>query len=206
MLLVSLLLGTVSLSALASNGKGKGLATAPGQDPAFDRGITTIVTSVTAERTDELVEVTFHEDSESFTVTLTQLLDETTDVNSTTFIEYKQLPNGKTQDREVTTTTTTFLVTHRAYTLTTTITVSTVTPVTITETVTTTERHGGAPGSNGERLDSTITVEEINRVYGEPVASEDVDDVLELVDEWTETKVEVQTDTQVRTGPWGAPY
>ncbi|MCT8140012.1 hypothetical protein H1D32_21380 [Anaerobacillus sp. CMMVII] len=171
-LLLSLSLTT---GALASNGKGKGLETAPGQSANFSNGITTLVT--TSEIVTEDLRVDRETSEESSTETKSSTSEELVVVDTKVEKEFHPAQNWF---RYVTTTTTQKTTIQSSWDETTTITTTTTTetPLTITETTETTITHRGAPGSNGKVLSETsLTTKDV------------VEGVMEVVDIQTSEKV-----------------
>lgn len=196
---LSLMLTTGFASgAMASNGKGAGLADAPGQSENFSKGVTTLV-DVTENVSYDTKEET---DSAVTSVTSapgTSSVDGAPSVSVKSYIEYHPQHDWY---RNVTETTTSITTTVSSWEDTTTVTTHYFyeTPVTITETTTTTSTHRGAPGSNGKQL-SHESVTDVTSVDGEKVLVDSKDSSVVTKGEVTESS-STATNTVVSKGEW----
>ncbi|QHJ70578.1 hypothetical protein [Planococcus halotolerans] len=182
---LSLMLTTgFASSALANNGKGAGLAEAPGQSENFSKGITTLV-DVAEKVSYDTIEETF---SEITSVTSTPFSETIVGEPVVTVKSYEEKHPSKDWYKIVTETTTSIPTTTRVWEDTTTVTThySYETLVTITETTTTTSTHRGAPGSNGKHL-SEVSVIDVTSVAGEKVLLGSEDTEVVTPGEVTET-------------------
>ncbi len=159
------LLFSLSNIAMASTGKGNGLATAPGQSTTFSKGVTTIVTVTTNDvhstETNTIVSepivATVSKSDSASVVTGMEVITE----NHNTHEWTRQLTKTETTTTtttwdEITSKTTTTLVN---------------TPVTTTYTTVTTVMHQGAPGSNGKVISNNSITSISNVEYGTSVTS-----------------------------------
>jgi len=179
-----MVLGMTSMT-FANNGKGKGLATAPGQDPNFSKGITTVVTI--DEKVTEGTLVDVDTSTEYFTEDKT---DSTSEKKITLELTGREDHNQQPWYREIFTETTETTTATLTWDETTTVTTTTTTetPVTITDTTVTTVLHRGAPVSNGKVLSET----------GENTKSEvEGESVVKQEDESVVTVGEITKDVQV---------
>lgn len=181
----------------------------PGQDPAFYRGVTSTTSSATVvtDETTTLSRTDVSVSTRSESVTGDPYA--TSNSVSTVTIQTKTLPTGMIQVRPLQTTVTTTdtnvdtIVTTTTDTTTTVTT--TVTPVTVYTTTTTTERHRGAPGSNGVKLSPIVTVT-VERVVGTPVVTQTSNTVTEVTTSTTTTVIDTQTTTTEEwLDGWHAP-
>lgn len=182
--------------AMASNGKGVGLETAPGQSVNFSKGITTIVTTTENVTEDVLVDVETSSDSSNETKTSTSVEEVVSDVIKTT--ERHPVQNWY---REVFTTTTDTITTTSSWNETTTVTTTTTTetPVTITETTVTTLSHRGAPGSNGKVI-SENSVTTNGEVLGDAIVNTEYDTTVSTGE--VTTSFTKQSKVTITTGNW----
>ncbi len=156
-----------STLAFASNGKGKGLATAPGQAPNFSKGITTLVTTDTNIIESEIVDVKKSEVEQTVPMIST---DVRTNVTERTVTVYHPTKNWYRIDTIISTQQVTTIRTwDETYTVVTT--TRTVTPVSTPETIETTILHRGAPGSDGEVISKTSVTFLGTPSYGTPVVT-----------------------------------
>lgn len=196
---LSLMLTTgFASSALANNGKGAGLAEAPGQSENFSKGITTLVDVSEIVSYDTIEETS----SEITSVTSTPFSESVVGEPVVTVKTYEEKHPQQDWYRIVTETTTSIPTTTKEWEETTTVTThySYETLVTITETTTTTSTHRGAPGSNGKQF-SDVSVVDVNSVAGEKVlvGSEDTEAVT--TSEVTET-ISFTEKTEKKPGNW----
>mgnify|MGYP000875932529 CR=1 FL=1 len=173
-MITAIMLGMPSMT-FANNGRGKGLATAPGQSENFSKGITTVVTlrEVTIESEDidigtseySIVEAKFE------TTVVTNLSEEQVKV----YHENAHNPGSNQAGwyRYDTIKTTVITTTTLSWDETTTITETTTTviPIITIETIETTLQHRGAPGSNGEVLGETSRTISSVSTEGKPVVT-----------------------------------
>lgn len=196
---LSLMLTTgFASSALANNGKGGGLAHAPGQSENFSKGVTTNV-DVT-----ENVSYDTKEETDS-AITSTTVTPGTSTVVGEPVVSVKTYEEKHPQQdwyRIVTETTTSVTTTVSTWEDTTTVTTHYVyeIPVTITETTTTTSTHRGAPGSNGKQL-SEVSITDVNSVDGERVMV-DSHEVTEVTKGNVTETDSASTETVVKKDEW----
>lgn len=196
---LSLMLTTgFASSALANNGKGAGLAEAPGQSENFSKGVTTLV-DVTEKVSYDTIEETF---SEITSVTSTPYSETIVGEPVVTVKSYEEKHPQQDWYRIITETTTSIPTTTRVWEETTTVTThsSYETIVTITETTTTTSTHRGAPGSNGKQL-SEVSVIDVTSVAGEKVLVDSHDSTDVTTGDVTET-TEAVSNTVKHEGKW----
>lgn len=198
----------ISGIALANNGKGKGLETAPGQSENFSKGITTVVAveEVTVESED--IDVQVSEDS------TTETKSETTVTTNTTEEQVKVFhPNAHKQDSNqpgwyrydtIVTTVTTTIISTWDETTTVTTTTTTVTPITTVEIIETTIQHRGAPGSNGEVISETSQTISSVTTEGEQVITTETSTVVTL-GEVTTTSSSVTSSETIEGEGWIKP-
>ena len=196
---LSLMLTTGFASgAMASNGKGAGLAQAPGQSENFSKGVTTLV-DVTEKVSSDTKEET------SSAVTSVTKAPGSASVDSepvVTVKSYKEKHSSQNWYRNVTETTTSITTTVSKWEDTTTVTTHSFyeTPVTITETTTTTSTHRGAPGSNGKQLNE-VSVTDKTSVAGERVLVDSKDVPVVTKGDVTET-ISSSSNTVTEKSDW----
>lgn len=193
-LVLVMVLGMSSMG-FANNGKGKGLATAPGQAPNFSKGITTLVTANEVVTEDENVDVQTSTNSPLETKSETNVTTETTEEQVKVYHENAHKPGSNQEgwyryDTIITTVTTTTTRTWDEITTITT-TTTTVTPITTVETIETTIQHRGAPGSDGEVISETSRTLSSVSIEGDPVVTIETNTEV--------TKGEVATTTSSQT-------
>ncbi|WP_147433985.1 hypothetical protein [Planomicrobium sp. Y74] len=189
MIVLSLMLTTGFASgAMASNGKGVGLADAPGQSENFSKGVTTLVD------VDEKVSYeTIEETSSAVTSVTTKTVSESVDSEPIVIVNtYEEKHQKHDWYRTVTETTTSITTTVSTWEETATVTTHYFyeTPVTFTETTTTTSTHRGAPGSNGKQL-GEVSVTDTTSVAGEKVLVDSQDSTDVTTGDVTETTTTV---------------
>lgn len=184
--------------AMASNGKGAGLAEAPGQSENFSKGVTTLVD------VSQKVSYDTKEESSSAVTSVTSTpqtdsVDSNPVITTNSYTEKHPVHNWY---RNVTETTTSITTTVSAWDETTTVTTHYYyeIPVTITETTTTTSTHRGAPGSNGKQL-SEVSVTDSTSVDGERVLVGTKDDPAVTKGDVTKT-TSTATDTVTEKSEW----
>lgn len=196
---LSLMLTTSFASgALANNGKGGGLADAPGQSENFSKGVTTVV-----DVTENVSHATREETSSAITsVTTTPVTESVAGEPVVTVRYYEEKHPAQDWTRIVKETTTSITTTVRTWDETTAVTTHSLyeVPVTITETTTTTSTHRGAPGSNGKQL-SEIAVTDTQSVDGEWVLLSTKDDSVVTNGEVAET-INTASEIALDPGKW----
>lgn len=171
---------SITPAALATNGKGAGLAAAPGQAENFIKGVTTNVTTTQtvaySTKTDVQTSVAYSTEAKSETYVTT----ESTSSPAVTETRTVGIPGKGVHDqaREVITTTTATTTAINTWDETTAITTTTKTetPVTTTYTTVTTDLHHGVPVSEGKQISNDVKTTSIS-VEGTPVITISTDSV-----------------------------